>query len=67
MALRDEYETAIEAFTVIEDSIGDINTPELKTHIDYLRKHIPSSAQNKHLLLKELLNMMESFNQYEKT
>ena len=64
VTLNDPYATAIEAFTVIEGCIGDITENERKQHIQYIKQHISSSEPEKHLLLQELIKVMESYDRF---
>lgn len=61
LAIQDTYATAIEAFTVIENSVGDLEPAALKTQIDYLRTKINSVDQEKQVLLRELIRVMETY------
>jgi len=61
LAVEDNYATAIEAFTVIEDSIGYLEPAALKKETDYLRKKITTADEEKQLLLRELIRVMESY------
>ena len=65
VALNDPYATAIEAFTVIEGCIGDVAENELQQQINYIRQHISSADPEKHLLLHELIKVMESYDKFD--
>lgn len=61
VASHGNYAIALEAFTVIEDAIGDLDPKELATHIDSLKKEILTSDTNKQMLLRELIRVMETY------
>jgi hypothetical protein len=62
VATQGNYAIALEAFTVIEDSIGDLDPKELSKHIDKLKKDILTADTNKQMLLRELIRVMETYN-----
>lgn len=53
------YLTAFEAFTVIENSIHELNTQNLSGYIAKVRKGIVKADRDKQLLLLEMVAVME--------
>ncbi|MFZ5940674.1 MAG: hypothetical protein ACOYXB_08875 [Bacteroidota bacterium] len=60
-ALNGSYEVAIEAFTVIEDSIGELSQEERKKLAGAMRKKATAIDDVKQPLIQELIRMIESF------
>ncbi|MDX2413802.1 MAG: HEAT repeat domain-containing protein [Bacteroidales bacterium] len=61
IALKDDYASAFEAFTVIEDCIGDISDAERARCVKKLNKGLEKTSEEKLPLIKELISMVESF------
>lgn len=59
--LEDEYVVSIEAFTVIENSIGLLGENEQKAISARAKKSIPSADAGKVPLIEELIRMISTF------
>ncbi len=61
LAISADFETAIEAFTVLEEAVGNLE-PEERTKLVLSIKHGMSAAdEQKKLLLRELVKTIESY------
>jgi hypothetical protein len=55
-----DYLTALEAFTVVENSLPNLQDRSLlQEHIDWLKEHAPEDADEKRALYQALLSLME--------
>jgi hypothetical protein len=61
VAIREDYATAIEAFTVIEGVIGEVGTDQRERSIRTIEKHLPDSDDQKSSLLRELVNVISNY------
>lgn len=57
--IRGDYQTAFEAFTVIENNIDDLNTDQLTNHISIVKKNIAKANRDKQLLLLEMVSTLD--------
>jgi hypothetical protein len=60
-AIRGSYETAIEAFTVIEGAMGEVEEPQRERAIRFIRSHLPEMDDQKKILLHELVKVILSY------
>jgi hypothetical protein len=61
IVLKDNYITAIEAFTLIENSIGELEDSAIIKLIDTLKLGLNSMEEEKKLLVTELINLIKSY------
>jgi hypothetical protein len=61
VAISGDYATAFEAFTVIEDCIGEIEDRERARCVKKLNKGLEKTPEEKLPLMKELISMVERF------
>jgi hypothetical protein len=59
--LNDNYATALEAFTVIENSIGDLTDRDLLLLTEKLNHGIDLAKEDKKPLIRELLSLIKSY------
>lgn len=59
--LNDNYTAAIEAFTIIENSLGDLDDREILMLTEKLNHGIDLSKENKRTLIRELLSVINSY------
>jgi hypothetical protein len=58
--IQGDYMTALEAFTVIENSLPYLHDAALlQKHIDWLQEHLPQEGDEKRALSRALLSLME--------
>jgi hypothetical protein len=61
IAVKGDYQTAIEAFTVLEEAVGELDAKERKKISDRIRHGLRESSGDKTLLLRELIKVIESY------
>ena len=61
VAISGDYASALEAFTVIEDCIGEIEDTERARCVKKLKKGLEKTPEEKQPLMKELISMVERF------
>jgi len=61
LILTDSYEVSIEAFTVIENSIGSISDSSRSKYLNTIQKGLPGVEAEKQPLIRELIRMIEQF------
>ncbi|MEZ5073145.1 MAG: hypothetical protein R2751_19920 [Bacteroidales bacterium] len=61
LALKGSYETALEAFTVLEGCIGELNAGDRTRLSRNLKKHLGETDPTKQVLLAELVRMIDSY------
>lgn len=61
VALTGDYATAIEAFTVIEEDVGELEQQRRKELADSIRSRLPEMDEHKTSLLKELIKVIENY------
>lgn len=61
IVLKDDYATAIEAFTVIENSLGDLDDDEIVKLTSVLKEGVTTVSDNKKGLIRELLSVIRNF------
>jgi len=61
VAIREDYATAIEAFTVIEGAIGEVEEEQRERSIQTLQKHLPDTDDQKRSLLRELVKVISNY------
>jgi len=61
IVLEADYETAIEAFTVIEDLLGSLTEGERKLFSGKVRKQLPRVNEIKRPLVNELIRMVDAY------
>jgi hypothetical protein len=54
-----DYQTAFEAFTVIENNIDDLNSEELTKYISIVKKNVAKVNRDKQLLLLEMISTLD--------
>jgi hypothetical protein len=59
--LSDDYPTAIEAFTVIENSLGELDDSEILLLTDKLNRGINLAKKDKRDLIRDLLTVINSY------
>ncbi len=57
--IRGDYQTAFEAFTVIENSLCNLTTLQLQEFIQLVKGGIAKSDRDKQLLLLEMISVLE--------
>lgn len=60
IAIEGDYQTSIEAFTVIEEAIPNISQKDIRQHISYLKEEITKIEKDKAPLIMELINSLEN-------
>jgi len=61
LAIKADFETSIEAFTVLEEAVGDLGPVERSKLILTLKHGISGKDEQKKLLLRELVKTIESY------
>jgi len=61
VALKGDYATAIEAFTVIEVAVGDLGQDQREKHVKAIKSSLPGMDEHKKNLLKELIRVIENY------
>jgi hypothetical protein len=61
VALNSDYETAIEAFTVIEVAVGDVPQEQRKKLVTSIKSRLPEMDAHKKSLLRELVRVIEAY------
>ncbi|MHC1704230.1 MAG: hypothetical protein AB9846_10010 [Tenuifilaceae bacterium] len=56
-----DYHTSFEASTVIENSIGLIDQSQRDSHVKYIKLKLKNASTEKHLLLTEMIDVIEKF------
>jgi hypothetical protein len=59
LCFTENYQVAIEAFSVIENSISRCTKKEITEYISLVKSHIDEADREKKLLLVEMINMMK--------
>lgn len=59
--LTDDYATAVEAFTVIENSLGELNDRDILILTEKLSQSIDLAKENKRPLIRELLSVIKNY------
>lgn len=59
--LREDYATAIEAFTVIENSLGDLSDEEIVQLTSTLNSGLQEASDNKKKLIREMITVIREF------
>lgn len=59
--LREDYATAIEAFTVIENSIGDLSDEEIVQLTSALNTGLHEASDNKKKLIREMIAVVREY------
>jgi hypothetical protein len=60
-AISGDYSTAIEAFTVIEDSIGEVEKNQRERFMETIRSRLPEVDAQKKSLLLELIKVIDNY------
>ncbi len=60
-AIEGSFETAIEAFTVLEEVAGELEQEERDRLSALIKKHISGADEQKKLLLRELVKVIETY------
>lgn len=60
-AIHGDYMTAIEAFTVIEGAIGEVEQPRREKAIERIRKKMTDADEQKKILLAELIKVITNY------
>ncbi len=60
-ALEGDYMTAMEAFTVIEEAVGEVDEGRRKKAADRIRAGLPEADQQKRILLEELVRVIDQY------
>jgi len=61
LTISADYETAIEAFTVLEEAVGDLEPEERQKLILTIKHGMSGAEEQKKLLLRELVKSIESY------
>ena len=61
VALHGEYAALIEAFTVMEEAIGDVEQQEREKLANKLQSRLKEAEEQKHPLLKELIRVINRY------
>jgi len=61
LAISADLETAIEAFTVLEEAVGDLEPEERENLILSIKHGMSGAEEHKKLLLRELVKTIESY------
>jgi hypothetical protein len=61
VAVKEDYATAIEAFTVIEGAIGEVEQDQRNRSVEIIQAHLPASDDQKKSLLRELVKVIEGY------
>jgi len=61
LAISSDYETAIEAFTVLEEAVGEIELTERAKLVKNIKQGMSGAPEQKRLLLFELVKSIESY------
>ena len=61
LCIEADYETAIEAFTVLEEVVGDLDTEEKRKLVLIIKHEMSDTDDQKKLLLRELVKSIESY------
>ncbi len=61
VVIHGEYEAAIEAFTVIEEAVGDLKQDERNQLILLLKSHIKEIDDEKKILVSELVKVVSNY------
>jgi len=59
--LKDDYATGIEAFTVIENHLGELNDQQIVTLLNMLSSGLSSVEEQKKLLINEMISVIKNF------
>jgi len=60
-AIHGSYETTIEAFTVIEGAIGEVDEPQRQRSVRSIHAHLGEVDDQKKILLLELVKVINSY------
>ena len=61
IAIEKDYQTAIEAFTVVEEALPYATPSKISSEIQHVKERITNVPQEKQLLLKELISTMQTY------
>lgn len=61
LTISSDYETAIEAFTVLEEAVGDIEPEERVKLVKEIKHGMSGAPEQKRLLLRELVKTIEKY------
>lgn len=61
LAISSDYETAIEAFTVLEEAVGDLAPEEREKLVKEIKHGMSGAPEQKKLLLRELVKTIEQY------
>ena len=61
VVIQGEYETAIEAFTVLEEAVGDVGKEDRSEMIKTIKHGMLKADEQKKLLLRELIKVIEQY------
>jgi hypothetical protein len=61
VAIEGEFATALEAFTVLEEAAGKLEQGDRKRLSDMIRHGLPGADEQKQLLLRELIRVIETY------
>lgn len=56
-----DYQTGIEAFSVIENALDNTSTEEIAKHIAFLKNETSTASESKLALLQQMIAVMEEF------
>jgi hypothetical protein len=59
--LKDDYLIAIEAFTVLENSLGDLNDSQMLEILKLLQSELPQLGEEKKILVEEMLSLIKNY------
>ena len=61
VAIEADFATSIEAFTVLEAAIGEIDRDQRNRLSAQIRESLPARDDQKRLLLRELISVLETY------
>ena len=61
VAIEADFATSIEAFTVLEAAVGEIDRDQRNRLSEQIRNSLPAGDDQKRLLLRELIKVMETY------
>lgn len=63
VAIEKDYQTTIEAFTVVEEALPYAAPHKISSEVERLKDKLPTIPKEKQLLIKELINTMKSYSE----
>lgn len=60
LVLEEDYYTSLEAFSVIEENVTNLNSQQRSARIEFIRSKFESLSPEKRLLVNELMSLMSN-------